>query len=53
MAKEVHALDPDLAPQEVFTLQDLVGQANYPQRLAVALPLSAGQELGVPKAGPS
>ena len=37
LARELHALDPNLAPVDTITLQEQVDRMSYPQRLAVAL----------------
>ena len=37
LARELHALDPNLAPMDTITLQQQVDRMSYPQRLAVAL----------------
>lgn len=37
LAHEVHALDPNLAPAEIITMQDHVARGTYTQRLAVTL----------------
>ena len=37
LAREVHALDPNLAPLDAVTLQEQVDLMSYTQRLAVAL----------------
>jgi predicted permease len=37
IARELHALDPNLAPVDTITLQQQVDRMSYPQRLAVAL----------------
>ncbi len=37
LAREVHALDPNLAPLDAITLQEQVDVMSYTQRLAVAL----------------
>jgi macrolide transport system ATP-binding/permease protein len=37
LAREVHALDPNLAPGMAFRLQDQVDRMSYSQRLAVTL----------------
>jgi macrolide transport system ATP-binding/permease protein len=37
LAREVHALDPDLALYEVITLQEAVDRSTSPQRVAVTL----------------
>src|SRR4030095_5372509 len=37
LAREVHALDPNLAPLDAISLQEQVDLMSYTQRLAVAL----------------
>jgi putative ABC transport system permease protein len=37
LAREIHALDPNLAPLDTITLQEQVDRMSYTQRLAVAL----------------
>jgi ABC-type antimicrobial peptide transport system permease subunit len=37
LARELHALDPNLAPVDTIALQEQVDRMSYPQRLAVAL----------------
>jgi predicted permease len=37
LAREIHALDPNLAPLDAITLQEQVDVMSYTQRLAVAL----------------
>src|SRR5437667_6016736 len=37
LARELHALDPNLAPVDTITLQQQVDRMSYTQRLAVAL----------------
>ena len=37
LARELHALDPNLAPLDAITLQQQVDRMSYTQRLAVAL----------------
>jgi len=37
MVQQVHAIDPDLAPLDTFTMREKVNNMNYPQRLATAL----------------
>lgn len=37
LAREVHALDPDLAPYDVITMREQVDRATSSQRMAVAL----------------
>lgn len=37
LAREVHALDPNLAPVAAITMQEHVDRRTYPQRLAVTL----------------
>jgi ABC-type antimicrobial peptide transport system permease subunit len=37
LLREIHALDPDLAPGELITMREQVGRTMSPQRAAVAL----------------
>src|SRR4029453_15413792 len=37
LAREIHALDPNLAPLDTITLQQQVDRMSYTQRLAVTL----------------
>ena len=37
LAREIHALDPNLAPLDTISLQEQVDRMSYTQRLAVAL----------------
>jgi len=37
LTREIHVLDPNLAPLDTITLQEQVDRMNYTQRLAVAL----------------
>ena len=37
LAREIHALDPDLAPYEVITMQAQIDRSTWPQHIAVTL----------------
>src|SRR6266403_2106946 len=37
LAREIHALDPNLAPLDIITIQEQVDRMSYTQRLAVTL----------------